>query len=54
MSGAGYTEGIDVRAITFERVANAAESDDECQTLIKTIINGFPDAKENLPLMLNY
>ena len=53
MSGAGYTDGIDVRAITFDRVAHAAQSDLECQALVRAISEGFPECKDKLPTILH-
>ena len=41
--------GIDVRAITFERVMAACSTDSESQALIKVILDGFPSSKEDLP-----
>ena len=49
MSGGGYTEGIDVRAITMGRVKEAAANDSEMQALVRTIINGFPAERDCLP-----
>ena len=49
MSGGGYTEGIDVRVITWDRVKHAASHDSETNTLIPTILSGFPETKEELP-----
>ena len=49
MSGGGYTEGIDIRAITWDRLKQVAADDDEMQTLVKTILNGFPSTMEELP-----
>ena len=52
MSGSGYTDGIDIRAITLDRVKEVAANDDEIQGLIKTILDEFPSCKEDLPTSL--
>ena len=49
MSGGGYTHGIEVQVITWDRVKEASAQDNEIVTLINTIITGFPDLKEELP-----
>ena len=49
MSGGGYTEGIDVDVITWERVQEAAAQDEEIIALLHPIIYGFPATKEELP-----
>ena len=48
MSGAGYTTGIDVNVITWERVKEASAEDEETIALVKTIIQGFPPSKDQL------
>ena len=52
MSGGGYTGGIDVKAITLDRIKEAAQNDSETQALIKVILEGFPNTKAELPEML--
>ena len=55
MSGNGYSDGIDIRAITLERVKEAATHDAECQQLLKVILDGFPATEgELLPELQPY
>ena len=49
MSGGGYTEGIDVRVITWDRVREAAAQDKETIALLPIILSGFPESKDDLP-----
>ncbi len=43
------SSGIDVQAITLERVKDIAQDDEETRLLIDTILNGFPDDQTDLP-----
>ena len=49
MSGGGFTDGIDMQVITWQRVKEASLQDNEIITLINTILSGFPSSKEELP-----
>ena len=49
MSGGGYTDGIDIKVITWERVKYAAGKCSETTTLLDFIMNGFPENKSDLP-----
>jgi hypothetical protein len=52
MAGSGYTDGIDIRAITWDRVKDYAARDEVIQSLTKAIQHGLPDNKQDLPLSL--
>ena len=48
MTDSGYSSGIDITAITFERVQDAVESDLSSRQLLEMIHNGFPSEKHQL------
>ncbi len=43
------SSGLDIQAITLERVKDFASCDEESRLLVDTIVNGFPDDQEKLP-----
>jgi len=52
MAGAGYTDGIDVQAITLDTVKHATANDEDSQMIIKTTLDGFPEDKQGLATVL--
>ena len=55
MSGGGHTMGIDIQAVTWDRVKHTASRDEEMQELVSLISSGFPASKQDLsPSMQPY
>ena len=47
-------QGDEIESITWERVDESAACDEECTLLVKTITNGFPKTRDELPQEIRY
>ena len=49
---ASYASDQDLKAITWDRIVAAAAVDEECCTLSRTISEGFPENRHDVPLLI--
>ena len=49
LNGNGYTRGIDVKVITWDRIKEASSQDTTIRNLVQCITNGFPSNSNDIP-----